>query len=402
MTKHEFKNLNEFFEKVKSIGFIERLFFWGNVKSLSYDAYQEFKRVDQQLASVNDDLNNANNKIAKLDNDVEHLKDVKRGLESEKKELDHKNDNLNTEIKNLSKKISSFESSEEKRKKEFEEKLTKFESAKEHLDEERNKIRDEKEAEEEAIREKMKGIWKEHEDNVEQLMKQICSRHTIDYVDKVPFKGKPDNTLKICNEFVIFDAKSPRSDDLNNFPTYIKTQAEQSKKYAKIKEVKKQIFLVVPTNTIEVINQRHYDLVDYCVHVITTDALEPIILALRKVEDYEFMEQLSPEDREHICRIIGKFAHATKRRIQVDHFFANEFIDILTKCYDLPKDILDGTIEAEKSGILNPPMSKRAKLISTDDLKKDNKRIKKEAEAKDIDTKAKLDVIESVPLHKEE
>jgi hypothetical protein len=43
----------------------------------------------------------------------------------------------------------------------------------------------------------------------------ICSRHTFDYVEKVPFKGDPDNTVSICGEFIIFDAKSPKGEDLS-------------------------------------------------------------------------------------------------------------------------------------------------------------------------------------------
>ena len=71
---------------------------------------------------------------------------------------------------------------------------------------------------------------------------------------------------------------------------------------------------------------------DYNVFVITIDSLEPIILSLKKIEEYEFAEQLSPEERDNICRIIGKFAHTTKRKIQVDQFFTNQFIELLVKC----------------------------------------------------------------------
>ncbi|MEZ4997303.1 MAG: hypothetical protein R2758_07535 [Bacteroidales bacterium] len=37
---------------------------------------------------------------------------------------------------------------------------------------------------------------------------------------------KPDNTIEISGEYIIFDAKSPANDDLSNFPTYIKNQAD--------------------------------------------------------------------------------------------------------------------------------------------------------------------------------
>ena len=75
----------------------------------------------------------------------------------------------------------------------------------------------------------------------------------------------------------------------------------------------------------------------------------------------------------------------TKRRIQIDHFFAWEFLDILTKCkVDLPKEILTKVIEFEKSEKLNPPIERRAKQILTKDLESDSDKIQKEAEAKEI------------------
>ena len=64
-------------------------------------------------------------------------------------------------------------------------------------------------------------------------------------MEKPPFKGNPDNTIKICDEFVVFDAKSPGTEDLKVFYKYIKKQAEDMKKYAKQESVKRDVFLVV-------------------------------------------------------------------------------------------------------------------------------------------------------------
>ena len=86
----------------------------------------------------------------------------------------------------------------------------------------------------------------------------------------------------------------------------------------------------------------------------------------------------TPEERENICRIIGKFAHMTKRRIQIDHFFAREFLGILAKCEaNLPSEIIKKVIEFEKSEKLNPPQEKRNKQILTKKLKLDNGKIQK-------------------------
>ena len=78
----------------------------------------------------------------------------------------------------------------------------------------------------------------------------------------------------------------------------------------------KDLFLVIPSNTLSVVNQYTYNIGDYNVYIITKDSLEPIILSLKKIEEYEFADKLSPEERDNICRIIGKFAHTTKEEFK--------------------------------------------------------------------------------------
>jgi len=207
----------------------------------------------------------------------------------------------------------------------------------------------------------------------------------VNYIEKVPFRGNPDNTIEISGEYIIFDAKSPANEDLSNFPVYIKSQAENLKKYASQDNVKKSMFLVVPTNTINKLKQLTYRLGDYDVFIITKDSIEPVILSLKKIEEYDLADKLSPEDRDSICRIIGKFAHTAKRRIQIDQFFSNEFMDIVLKSQkELPEDIREQVIEFEKSEKLNPPTEKRAKIISVDELQKKGEEIESEARARKL------------------
>jgi hypothetical protein len=124
---------------------------------------------------------------------------------------------------------------------------------------------------------------------------------------------------------------------------------------------------------------------DYHVYIISLEVLEPLVLTLCRIEEYEFAEQLSPEDRENICRILGKFAHLSKRRIQVDSFFAKQFIELAYKCESsLPADIHEKVLQFERSEKLNPPIEKRAKAISIKELEVDATQIEKDAEAKGI------------------
>lgn len=142
---------------------------------------------------------------------------------------------------------------------------------------------------------------------------------------------------------------------------------------------------MIPSNTVDVLNQFSFNISDYNVYVITPSALEPSILRLSRLEEYEFIEQLSHEERDNICRLIGKFAHMTKRGTQIDQCFQRQFLEILTRCEsDLPRDVLEKVAEYENFEKLNPPLEKRAKLISSEELEADSQMIKRKAEAKSI------------------
>jgi hypothetical protein len=249
----------------------------------------------------------------------------------------------------------------------------------------------------------MKQTWGRHEEQVRQILKAICQQHTIGYVEKPPFSGKPDNTLNICDELVVFDAKSPAGEDLTNFPGYLRDQAEKAVKYASQENVRSDIFFVVPTNTLEALQVFVYRHGGHDVYILSLDALEPVILSLKKIEEYEFAEQLRPEDRENICRVLGRFAHLSKRRIQIDSFFARQFIALAYKCEtDLPEDFLKSVLEFERSEKLNPPMEKRQKAIPTRELEKEYEQIRREADGKGInlDEGGVSDGLDGVPLYK--
>ena len=186
------------------------------------------------------------------------------------------------------------------------------------------------------------------------------------------------------DQLIVFDAKSPSNNNLDNFPKYIKDQTENLKKYAKHDDVKNDLFLVIPSNTLHVIDQFSYKIGEYNVFIVTKDALEPIILSLKKIEEYEFVDKLSPEERDNVCSVIGKFAHNTKRRIQIDNFFQREFLSTLDKAKKLPREILESVIEFENSEKLNPPIEKRKKTIFTKDLKDQVDDIEKDMETHNI------------------
>ncbi|MFQ3332442.1 MAG: hypothetical protein ACI84S_000870 [Thalassomonas sp.] len=308
-------------------------------------------------------------------------------LKTESTTLKEKLSNTEEERNNLKNENIALRKEEENRNETLRKSVAASNTLQESLTKEKERLNDERVKEKEVHFDNMKKQWREHEKDVENHLQMICKNNVITYISQEEFphpRNKPDNSIEIMDQLIVFDAKSPANDDLSNFPKYIKLQTESLKKYAKHDNVKKDLFLVIPSSTLHVIDQFTYNMSDYNVYVITLDALEPIVLSLKKIEEYEFADKLSPDDRENICRVIGKFAHSTKRRIQIDQFFANEFLDTLHKAKQLPKDILENVIQFENSEKLNPPMEKRNKPILTKDLKDQTEQIKKELEIREI------------------
>ena len=324
--------------------------------------------------------------LSSKDTTIENLKQRIVQLETGMALYDQKTEQFLLEKEVLKQQNTLFSAEEMNRKQKYENDIATLNAIRDQIQQDRNREVDERNTLELERLKNLKETWNTHQTNAKRVIRNICNKHIVEYVESVPFSGEPDNTLKICDEYVIFDAKSPANDDLTNFPGYLKDQAEKARKYARQENVKSDIFFVVPTNTLERIAQFVYNLADFNVFVISVDSLEQIILSLKKIEAYEFTEQLRPEERENICRVLGKFAHLTKRRIQIDSFFAKQFIELAYKTEaDLPKDIFEKVVEFERSEKLNPPVEKRAKAISIKELEKDSLMLRNEAMSKGIE-----------------
>jgi len=351
---------------------------------------QESSEKDN-LEILQNDIIKKEEKIKNLEEDIKILDAKMISFEQIKTENTQFNERLKIieqERNNLKNEVNKLINKEENRNETLRKSIASTNTLQQNLQTEIARVNDERVEKEKELQEKMKRSWGEHEKDVQRYIQLICNNHVIKYIGQEDFpypRNKPDNCIEIMDQLIVFDAKSPANDDLSNFPKYLKDQTENLKKYAKHENVKKDLFLVIPSNTLSVVSQYTYNIGDYNVNIITKDSLEPIILSLKKIEEYEFADKLSPEERDNICRIIGKFAHTTKRRIQIDQFFANEFLDTLSKTGSLlPREILESVIQFENAEKLNPPMEKRKKQILTKELKNQSEKIKKEIELREI------------------
>ena len=351
----------------------------------------QLEEKDAKILVLEKELSERNTTITSLNKQLEiaaaRAEDFDQ-IKLEKAAINERLSLIDIERNTLKNENIAYQKAEEGRQKEVSKSIASALTLQESLEAEKSRLNDERVQEKEDALKKMKLKWSNHEKDVQNHLQLICRNNVITYVSQEDFphpRNKPDSSIEIMDQLIVFDAKSPANDDLSNFPKYIKNQTENLKKYAKHDNVKNDLFLVIPSNTLEVIDQFHYNIGDYNVYIISKDALEPVVLSLKKIEEYEFADKLSPEERDNVCRIIGKFAHTTKRRIQVDEFFAREFLDTLSKAgTQLPRDILENVIKFENAEKLNPPMEKRNKKILTKDLKQQVDKLEKEMEMREI------------------
>jgi hypothetical protein len=388
------ENARAFLQEIGHIGFFKRLFSWGGVVARS-----EMAKADLQMAI--DQSNRSSGIMAGYEGDIRTKEETINGLQGkfdlvgqhtlarEKRlselegEIKSKTaliestmlrmggleSDVHTMKRNLeeaNRSLATFRAEESSHIEEYQLKISGLNQLKQELNDDRTRLQQELVLAETKRNEEMKRTWLTHEENAQQTITALCKKHAIEYVGKesYPFKGKPDNAIKICGEYVIFDAKSPQSEDQSNFPDYLVAQAKQAEKYIGEEGVRKELFLVVPSNTVENIVQLCHEFGAYRVYVISLDALEPIILTLKRIEDYEFAEQLSPEERDAICNSVGRLTHLTKRRMQIDAFFCEESMSALMQCKQLPDDIAKEVDRYEKAARLNPAQDRGKKKIT--------------------------------------
>ena len=408
-----FEKVALFFDRIKIATFWDRVlpWRWRTIRTLSYEAYSEYKQLVESLHRNIGELEQGRTSIATFRQENEQLKINNAKLEkdittnqNEIVRLQGKIESISRDASQLKEEIAGLKESEVNMRKQYEDKATTLDRTQKRIEEERAQEKEQQHQAEIKRMESLKKNWQVHQQLVKETIKQICLKKSVEYVEEAPFKGNPDNTIKICDEYVVFDAKAPAKDDIDGFYNYVRSQAEGLQKYAKHDIVKKEMFLVIPSDTVNVIREFSFNMADYNVYVITVDSLEPIILALRKIEEYEFVDQLTPDERDNICRIIGKFAHTAKRRIQIDNFFSLQFIEILTKCErDIPSDMRDRAMELDRAEKLNPPQDRRAKDLQTNELVREVGNLQREAQAKGVVfPKSIEDGIKALPLYDEE
>ena len=364
--------IKQIIQEVNSIGFWKIIFRWSSIKNWLVNIFLDLQKVTETAEQEHLDLERANRDLVQLRTAKESIESRVNDLQQDKAVQTAELTSLRNQLRQLESENSQLKSTDEKRYIDHQKSLETLTVFQNGILAEKEMIKNEQQSKVVARLENQKQTWQRHQQDVENKMRLLCEKHTIEYVDTVPFKGDPDNTVMISNLFQVFDSKSPRGEDLSNFTTYLNKEAQNAKKYAEKKDVRSDIFFVVPSNTLEILTQTVYVFEKHCVYVIPAEALEPVLISLKKIEDYEFIGQFTPEDRENICRIIGRLVHNIKRRVQIDISLGKETMSLASDCEKLlPEEIVKEVLLIERAIKVNPTRELKGKEIPLEELKED-------------------------------
>ena len=364
--------IKQIIQEVNSIGFWKIIFRWSSIKNWLVNIFLDLQKVTETAEQEHLDLERANRDLVQLRTAKESIESRVNDLQQDKAVQTAELTSLRNQLRQLESENSQLKSTDEKRYIDHQKSLETLTVFQNGILAEKEMMKNEQQSKVVARLENQKQTWQRHQQDVENKMRLLCEKHTIEYVDTVPFKGDPDNTVMISNLFQVFDSKSPRGEDLSNFTTYLNKEAQNAKKYAEKKDVRSDIFFVVPSNTLEILTQTVYVFVKHCVYVIPAEALEPVLISLKKIEDYEFIGQFTPEDRENICRIIGRLVHNIKRRVQIDISLGKETMSLASDCEKLlPEEIVKEVLLIERAIKVNPTRELKGKEIPLEELKED-------------------------------
>ena len=344
--KEVLRDFRNFADKIANYGFFQRLFAWNLLKSDS-------KKLDSKLENTQDIIGDIKMMYTHLD-DFDKIKDENEVLKkqvttfeniinTEKKKLIDAQNQYHIMITSHGKTVQQEKEDEEQRK----------------LDEENDR----------------KISWQTHESDVSTLIQSECFKYDIKYVgpSDFPDRKKPDNSILIDERYIIFDAKSPV--DKENSGTFIRglnQKAKDQEKYTKMPNVKKDIYLVVPSNLYPDIPKTHYPLGKYDAWVITMEQISVILAHYKKTIDHEKFEGLSPDDKDTLIREMGNLEFNLRYKIMVDSVFSKKFLDAIKSSKEnLPEEINDEIEKVITDSKENVPRKDSGKPLSIDSVERE-------------------------------
>ncbi|MCF7812223.1 hypothetical protein K9M59_01315 [Candidatus Gracilibacteria bacterium] len=282
-------------------------FFWGREKT-------QYKDILQENIQLKSDIEERNKKLLELPSLKEQSVAQKQIIEEKQRrilQLEAKEEQLQERLKETGNKLNKLEEQQERKEKEFQALVEKLSKAEEKLQEEQSRIRREDEKKLAQEQEERDRIWNDHENLVLAKLREVCQKQDVGFQfyenTSLPpgFDGKikPDFLIKFLDQYVVFDAKKSKDPK-----TYIRTQVKETAKKVKGQsDVYKVVFFVMPLNEIQELKELYFFEDGISFHVISIEAIEPILRNFKKISEYEKIQDFDPQDREDIVNLIASY-----------------------------------------------------------------------------------------------
>ncbi len=344
------------------------------IVGIGFIGFMQWKSQTDGDPRLKAEIERKNQEIGELKNQITESKSEKDKLSGQGKELYDRYKSLESDLKATMKerdshaaRLTKYETQEEQKNKKHEEMVTKLEEAKTALEDERIRIRREDEERQQQELAERDRMWAEHETTVNALLGDLVKKPQYNFTSfdntNLPegFDGslKPDFMIEFLEQYVIFDAKVSRSQDLQN---YISDAVKKTAKKVKGNDsIYPTVFLVVPTDAVASLKKLSFYEEGFTFYVVSPESLEPILASLKRIEAYEYAQEMDPQERENIIDMIAQFDFHISTRNAVDYHLLEHGLETLKK------------LRSDDSEFAKEVMIKRQKIrnvnLNTSDVK---------------------------------
>lgn len=278
-------------------------------------------------------------------------------LELQLEKLQYRYDQQLALVQEKSRQIAELQGKEQNRIQDNEKQIGQLETARKHLEDERRRVIEEEERKREEEKQNRDRLWAMHEQRAVSYMHEVSSRaQTLfpsfdntrlpdDFDDSL----KPDFMIRFLGQYIIFDAKTSRSQKLDS---YLAGQVKQTVR--KIKEssytdfIYKSLFFVIPTPAEGFLERYSYYEDGFSVYIIPLEAFEPLLAVFKKMESYDLADAYDPQEREDIIDIIASLEHHIRHQNAVQVLGTLRGIKTVAGREQLPEDLRAAVEERRK------------------------------------------------------
>ena len=346
------------------------------------DWKSEFIRIEEELKSTAKNLEAESRRAAEIKNVLEKTIGYKEALvksEAEAKASLKGEGEIRTKLEGQ---IARFVAESEHKLKEHQGGIEKINKAEQALMEERSRVIEAEAAKKEKSEQERDRLWNDHEVNVVSWITDLCKQPSFSFTcfsnttlppEDFIGKFKPDVAISFLNQYVIFDAKVSKAENLN---TYIQDQVKSTA--SKIEAAKMgskiypHVFLVVPTEAIAHLPKLHHIHGDYTFYIVSKESIAPILSLLKRITTYDLAESIDPQQREKFIHSLADLVSHIHYRNAHDVLLVAKGIEVLENVKERDPELTNEVEEKRKDKklVLKPTDIKRF-ANSLEDQKKE-------------------------------